>query len=156
MRTHIHVNERCRWKEERSKQGHTNNKAKQHNTPKAVTFPNKNELPRVGLEPTTLYTLDRVLYQLIQPHTPTLMSPLFHPSSYGGHSHSGGGGGGGGEDHGSSGYGGPPPSSDMYSNVTTDDQYYSSFADNCTSPYCVCSLMPCFYGWLLRPCCGGC
>ena len=28
-----------RWKEERSKQGQTNNKAKQHSTPKAVTFP---------------------------------------------------------------------------------------------------------------------
>ena len=42
-------------KEERSKQGQTNNKAKQHNTPKVVTFPKKNELPRVGLEPTTLY-----------------------------------------------------------------------------------------------------
>ena len=44
-------------KEERSKQGQTNNKAKQHCTPKAVTFPKKNELrkmPRVGLEPTTL------------------------------------------------------------------------------------------------------
>ena len=36
-------------KEERSKQGQTNNKAKQHSTPKAVTFRNKNELPRVGL-----------------------------------------------------------------------------------------------------------
>ena len=36
-------------KEERSKQGQTNNKAKQHSTPKAVTFPNKNELPQVGL-----------------------------------------------------------------------------------------------------------
>ena len=48
-----------RRKEERSKQGLTNNKAKQHNTPKAVTFPKKNELHRVGLEPTTLYTLDR-------------------------------------------------------------------------------------------------
>ena len=47
--------------EERSKQGQTNNKAKQHITPKAVTFPKKNELPRVGLEPTTLYTLDRAL-----------------------------------------------------------------------------------------------
>ena len=35
------------------------NKAKQHSTPKAVTFPRKDELPRVGLEPTTLYTLDR-------------------------------------------------------------------------------------------------
>ena len=30
------------------------NKAKQRSTPKAVTFPRKNELPRVGLEPTTL------------------------------------------------------------------------------------------------------
>ena len=49
-------------KEGRKKQ--TNNKAKQHSTPKAVTFPKINELPRVGLEPTTIYTLDRVLYQL--------------------------------------------------------------------------------------------
>ena len=56
----IHVNERCRRKEERSKQGQTNNMAKQHNTPKAVIF----QLPRVGLEPTTLCTLDRALYQL--------------------------------------------------------------------------------------------
>ena len=45
-----------RRKEERSKQGQTNNKAEQHSTPKAVTFPKKNELPQVGLEPTTLYT----------------------------------------------------------------------------------------------------
>ena len=45
-----------RRKEESSKQGQTNNKAKQHSTPKAVTFPKKNEMPRVGLEPTTLYT----------------------------------------------------------------------------------------------------
>ena len=37
---------------------------KQHNTPKAVTFPEKNELPRVGFEPATLYTLDRAHYQL--------------------------------------------------------------------------------------------
>ena len=36
-------------KEARSKEGQTNNKAKQHSTPKAVTFPKKNELPRVGL-----------------------------------------------------------------------------------------------------------
>ena len=36
----------------RDKQGQTNDKAKQHNTPKAVTFPKKNEL---GLEPTILY-----------------------------------------------------------------------------------------------------
>ena len=52
-----------RRKEERSKQGQTN-KAKQHSTPKAVTFPKKNELPRVGLEPTTLYALDRALYHM--------------------------------------------------------------------------------------------
>ena len=51
-----------RKKEERSKQGQTNNKAKQHSTPKAVTFPKKNELPLVGLKPTTLYTLGRALY----------------------------------------------------------------------------------------------
>ena len=46
-------------KEERKKQARSNktNKAKQHSTPKAVTFPRKNELPQVGLEPTTLYTL---------------------------------------------------------------------------------------------------
>ena len=35
-----------RRKKERSKQGQTNNKAKKHSTPKAVTFPNKNELHR--------------------------------------------------------------------------------------------------------------
>ena len=40
-------------------------KAKHHSTPKAVTFPKKNELPRVGLEPTTLYTLDRAPRQLM-------------------------------------------------------------------------------------------
>ena len=51
-------------KEERSKQDQTNNKPRQHNTPKTVTFPKKNELLRVGFEPTPLYTLDRTLYQL--------------------------------------------------------------------------------------------
>ena len=51
-----------RRKKERSKQDQTNNKAKQHSTPKAVTFPKENELFQVGLEPTTLYTLDRALY----------------------------------------------------------------------------------------------
>ena len=35
-----------RRKEERSKQGQTNKKAKQHSTPKAVTFLEKNELPQ--------------------------------------------------------------------------------------------------------------
>ena len=42
-------------KEGSSKQGQTNNKVKQHSPPKAVTFTNNNELPRVGFEPTTLY-----------------------------------------------------------------------------------------------------
>ena len=51
----------ARSKKEASKVKQTN-KAKQHSTPKAVTFPRKNELPQVGLEPTTLYTLDRALY----------------------------------------------------------------------------------------------
>ena len=36
----------------------------QHNTPKAATFPKKNELPWVGFKPTTLCILDRTLYQL--------------------------------------------------------------------------------------------
>ena len=39
----------------------TNNKAKQYSTPKAVTFPEKNELPRVGLEPTTLHSRQSAL-----------------------------------------------------------------------------------------------
>ena len=48
---HVHVSMRDeRRNEERRKQGQTDNKAKQHSTPKAVTFPKKNELPRVGLE----------------------------------------------------------------------------------------------------------
>ena len=46
-------------KEGRKKKTRSN---KQHSTPKAVTFPKKNELPQVGLEPTTLYTPDRALY----------------------------------------------------------------------------------------------
>ena len=44
------------FKEERSKQGQTNKQGKAtHNTPKAVTFPKKNERPQVGLEPMILY-----------------------------------------------------------------------------------------------------
>ena len=39
-----------RKKKEASKVKQTN-KAKQHGTPKTVTFPRKNELPQVGLEP---------------------------------------------------------------------------------------------------------
>ena len=37
-----------RRNEERSKQDQTSKKAKQHSTPKAVTFPKKIELPQVG------------------------------------------------------------------------------------------------------------
>ena len=52
-------------KEERKKQARLNKqqcKATQHT--QGSHFSLKNELPRVGLEPTTLYTLDRALYQL--------------------------------------------------------------------------------------------
>ena len=42
-------------KEGRSKQGQTNNKAKQSSTPKVVTFPKKNELPQVGLLRNMMY-----------------------------------------------------------------------------------------------------
>ena len=48
MYMYIHVREMNT--EERSKQGQTNNKAKQHSTPKAVTFPKKNEMPQGGLK----------------------------------------------------------------------------------------------------------
>ena len=54
-------------KEERKKQARSNKQTRQSNTahPRQSLFPRKNELPQVGLEPTTLYTLDRALYQLI-------------------------------------------------------------------------------------------
>ena len=65
-------------KEGRSKQGQTNNKAKQHSTPEAVTFPKKNELPQVGLEPTTLYTLERALYQLYSSAGVKLLHLIVH------------------------------------------------------------------------------
>ena len=68
MYAHVHVfNERCEGRKKEAskvKQARSNKQGKAHSTPKAVTFPGKNELPRVGLEPTTLYTLDRALYQL--------------------------------------------------------------------------------------------
>ena len=57
----VHVREMRRKKEASMVK---QNKAKQHSTPKTVTFPKKNELPRVGFEPTPLHTLDRALYQL--------------------------------------------------------------------------------------------
>ena len=54
-----------RRKKERSKQGQTNKqgKATQH-TQGSHFFLRKNDLPQVGLEPTTLHTLDRALYHL--------------------------------------------------------------------------------------------
>ena len=52
---HVLMRDEKEEKKEVSKVKQTN-KAKQHSTPKAVTFPKKNELPRVGLEHTTLYT----------------------------------------------------------------------------------------------------
>ena len=62
----VHVNERCKRKEGRSKQGNAykrQSKATQHTQGvKAVNFPN--ELHRVGFEPTALHTLDKALYQL--------------------------------------------------------------------------------------------
>ena len=53
-------------KEERKKQARSNKQTRQSNTahPRQSLFLEKNELPQVGLEPTTLYTLDRALYQL--------------------------------------------------------------------------------------------
>ena len=46
----VHVNERCRRKEKRSRQGHT--KATQHTQGSYFLFQRKNELPRVGFKPT--------------------------------------------------------------------------------------------------------
>ena len=60
MYVHVYT---CTWfnerrKKEASKQDQTNNKAKQHSTPKAVTLPRKNKLPRVGLE---------LIYYIVRP-----------------------------------------------------------------------------------------
>ena len=52
-------------KKERSKQGQTNKQGKATQHTQGSHFSKKKELPRVGLEPTTLHTLDRALYQLI-------------------------------------------------------------------------------------------
>ena len=53
-------------RDERKKQARSNKQTRQSNTahPRQSPFLRKNELPYVGLEPTTLYTLDRALYQL--------------------------------------------------------------------------------------------
>ena len=50
-------------KEERKKQARSNKQTRQSNTahPRQSLFL-ENELPQVGLEPTTFYTLDRALY----------------------------------------------------------------------------------------------
>ena len=55
-------------KEGRKKQARSinNNKAMQHNTPKAVTFPKKSELSRVELEPTTLSTPEMYVHNIVQ------------------------------------------------------------------------------------------
>ena len=54
-----------RRKKERSKQGQTNKQGKATQHTQGSHFSCEAvELPRVGLEPTTLYTLDRALYQL--------------------------------------------------------------------------------------------
>ena len=55
--TYMFLNERWEGKKKEVSKVKQTNKAKQHSTPKAVTFPRKNELPQVGLEPTTLYTV---------------------------------------------------------------------------------------------------
>ena len=88
VRLAIHVHVLMRDEKERRKK-QTNNKAKQHRTPEAVTFPKKNELPQVGLEPTTLYTLDRALYHVatctckcLPPPSPSSTSHLLLPPPY--------------------------------------------------------------------------
>ena len=72
-----------RRKKERSKQGQTN-KAKQHSTPKAVNLPKKNELPRVGLETTTLYTDEQANHQLSMKEKAGVMN-MYMYSHYIGH-----------------------------------------------------------------------
>ena len=60
---HVHVIMRDE-KEGRKKQARSNEQIRQSNTAhsrQAVTFPKKNELPRVGLEPTTLYSRQSAL-----------------------------------------------------------------------------------------------
>ena len=61
---HTCFNERCEGRKKEASKVKQTNKAKQHSTPKGVTFPKKNELPRVGLKPATLYTPDRALYHM--------------------------------------------------------------------------------------------
>ena len=48
MYIHVLMRDEKEGRKKRSKQGQTNNKAKQHSATKAVTFPKENELPRMG------------------------------------------------------------------------------------------------------------
>ena len=59
---YVHVLMRDK-KEERKKQARSNKQTRQSNTAHPRQS-QKNELPRVGLKPKTLYNLDRALYQL--------------------------------------------------------------------------------------------
>ena len=58
-------------KEGRKKEASKVKQTRQSNTvhPRQSLFLKKNELPQVGLERTTLYTLDRALYPHVQPNT---------------------------------------------------------------------------------------
>ena len=59
----VHVDEKCRRKEERSEYKQQS-KATQHTKGSHFSKRKMSCLGRVGLEPTTLYTLDRAIYHL--------------------------------------------------------------------------------------------
>ena len=63
MRMGVHVSERCGRKEEKSKDGSykQQGRATRQSLFKAVTFPKKNELPRVGFEPYTPHSRQSAL-----------------------------------------------------------------------------------------------
>ena len=68
-------------KEERSEHGQTNNKAKQHSTPKAVTFPKKNELPRVEHKHVCVYAAITAPHVYMYIHVYCL-AKAFHTTLY--------------------------------------------------------------------------
>ena len=77
LNIHIHVHdnsttEMLRKKGEAMYTTQQKGKATQHNSPKAVIFQRKNELPRVGFEPTTL----RILATLLPTELPRQLSWL--------------------------------------------------------------------------------
>ena len=51
---YMFLNERWEGRKKEASKIKQTNKAEQHSTPKADTFPRNNELPQVGLEPTTV------------------------------------------------------------------------------------------------------